>query len=155
LLASAYSAAASAVNWGTVGAIAGTVIGALTLIGGVAAFFARPLFQLARLAMGDGARMLRDWHGEEARPGVPSRPGVMERLQSLDDTTRHRGEQVAALNARFDSVDQVLEHIGGELTVNGGGTVKDAVVEILANQRNGTTITATVTTAQGPPQPGP
>lgn len=28
--------------------------------------------------------LLDDWRGEEARPGVPRRPGVMERLDSIE-----------------------------------------------------------------------
>ena len=28
--------------------------------------------------------MLDDWRGTEARPGVPRRPGVMERLEKIE-----------------------------------------------------------------------
>lgn len=45
---------------------------------------------------------MRDWSGEEARPGRSRVPGVMERLNSID----------------------------GELKNNGGSSVKDAVDRI-------------------------
>lgn len=32
----------------------------------------------------DSGRFYKDWHGYDARPGVPRQPGVMERLQSLE-----------------------------------------------------------------------
>lgn len=48
---------------------------------------------------------LDDWTGEEERPGVPARPGVMDRLGQLESATR-------------------------ELKPNGGGSLKDAVNRI-------------------------
>jgi hypothetical protein len=51
-------------------------------------------------------RFMRDWEGEEAEPGRAAVPGVMERLNKLD----------------------------GELTNNGGSTVKDKVDTLYTNQ---------------------
>jgi hypothetical protein len=51
-------------------------------------------------------RFMRDWEGEEAEPGRDRVPGVMERLNKLD----------------------------GELTNNGGSTVKDKVDKLYKNQ---------------------
>lgn len=48
----------------------------------------------------------RDWSGEEEAPGRDRIPGVMERLQNLD----------------------------GQLSNNGGSTVKDKVDELYSNQ---------------------
>lgn len=45
---------------------------------------------------------LSDWHGEPGRPGVPARAGVLARLQVIE----------------------------GELTYNGGQSLKDAVHRI-------------------------
>ncbi|MGW0091378.1 hypothetical protein ACWDWS_20455 [Streptomyces sp. NPDC003328] len=53
-----------------------------------------------------------DWYGEPARPGVPGRPGVMERVSGIDD--------------RLTGV----EH---ELQPNIGSSLRDAVD--LANRR--------------------
>jgi len=49
---------------------------------------------------------MRDWEGEEESPGRDRVPGVMERLNKLD----------------------------GELSNNGGGTTKDKVDKLYANQ---------------------
>lgn len=54
-----------------------------------------------------------DWHGTEGRPGVPARPGVMERLAGLE-----RGG--AAILMRIDGI----EH---ELHPNSGGSMRDAI----------------------------
>ena len=51
-------------------------------------------------------RFMRDWEGEEEAPGRDAVPGVMERLNKLD----------------------------GELTNNGGSTVKDKVDKLYKNQ---------------------
>lgn len=40
----------------------------------------RPMFRLIRQVR----EFLDDWNGEEARPGVPGRPGVMERLSRIE-----------------------------------------------------------------------
>lgn len=53
--------------------------------------------------------LLDDLRGEPARPGVPARPGIMDRLAALEVTT-------AVTRA--------------EVTHNGGGSLKDAVVRI-------------------------
>lgn len=49
---------------------------------------------------------LEDWYGEPERPGVPARPGVMERLAM-------HGADIATIK--------------GELTTNGGKSLKDKV----------------------------
>lgn len=53
-----------------------------------------------------------DWYGEEGRPGIPSRPGVMERMSGIEDRLK------------------VLEH---EMYPNSGASLRDAVD--LANER--------------------
>jgi hypothetical protein len=52
---------------------------------------------------------LEDWNGEESRPGVPERPGVMSRLAALE-------------------ADVVT--IRAEVSPNHGGSLKDAVERI-------------------------
>ncbi|MFJ4907734.1 hypothetical protein ACIQCR_24535 [Streptomyces sp. NPDC093249] len=58
-------------------------------------------------------QVLADWTGEEGRPGVPARPGVMQRLGDL-------GEQLSGLDERV----QVIEH---EVHPNSGSSLRDAV----------------------------
>lgn len=53
-----------------------------------------------------------DWAGEEPRPGVPGRPGVMERVSVIEDR---------------------LTRVEHELYPNSGQSLRDAVD--LANQR--------------------
>jgi len=50
-----------------------------------------------------------DFAGEPARPGVPGRPSLMERMAA---------------------VEQDLSRVKAEVTPNGGGSLKDAVVRI-------------------------
>lgn len=50
-----------------------------------------------------------DWFGEPPRPGQPARPGVMERLATLEGR---------------------VEGIEGQLKPNGGSTVYDKVTKI-------------------------
>ena len=52
------------------------------------------------------SQLLADWHGSPERPGVPARPGVLARLAAMDE--------------RLASVE-------GQLTRNGGSSMRDAV----------------------------
>ncbi|MEH0410996.1 hypothetical protein [Streptomyces scabiei] len=60
-----------------------------------------------------------DWSGEPSRPGVPPRPGVMERMGGLED--------------RMGGLEEELQRIKHELYPNSGGSLRDAVD--LANRR--------------------
>lgn len=112
-----------------------TGLGALVTI--IAAVFAA-----VRWAVGKSARQARrvdtfleDWYGEEERPGVPRRPGVMERL--------------AANEAGQERIELALTAIKRELTTNGGSSLKDRVVSVdgrLAEveKRVGTPVTVNV-----------
>lgn len=55
------------------------LIGMLPTLGVLAAFVAWTRKQLSK--MDD---LLDDWRGTDARPGVPRRPGVMERLEKIE-----------------------------------------------------------------------
>lgn len=63
------------------------------------------LFALARRV----SNFLDDWNGEPARDGVPERPGVMKRLDTLEKQT---------------------EAMEAELKPNHGSSIKDAVKRI-------------------------
>lgn len=62
---------------------------------------------------------MEDWNGTKARPGVPHKPGVMERLS----------EQDAAL-ARIDNRVVAVEN---EVNANGGKSMKDIVHRVDGN----------------------
>lgn len=59
------------------------------------------------------------WYGEEERPGVPARPGMMER--------------VSAMEAGFQGFSERLRRMEHELYPNDGGSLRDAID--LANHR--------------------
>lgn len=73
------------------GAAAGAILAVFALIG----YVVRTMRKLTR----EFSNFREDWAGEAGRPGVPARPGVLERLTSI-------------------------EH---ELKTNGGSSLKDAV----------------------------
>ncbi len=54
-----------------------------------------------------------DWRGEPARPGVPERPGAMERIERIED-------RIGGMQARLTAV----EH---EMKPNGGQSMRDAI----------------------------
>ncbi|WP_424639937.1 hypothetical protein [Embleya sp. AB8] len=67
------------------------------------------LWRLRRVVVRTGRRVetfMDDWYGEEGRPGVPARPGLMERVGGME-------ERLAR-----------MEH---ELHPNGGLSLRDAV----------------------------
>lgn len=76
----------------------------ITLLGAWFAIqkFISPFFKRVRKWMTTWENFMDDWFGEEERPGVPKRAGVMERLATLDH----------------------------ELKPNGGGSMKDAINRI-------------------------
>ncbi|MEU6594797.1 hypothetical protein ABZ923_37320 [Streptomyces sp. NPDC046881] len=71
-----------------------------------------------------------DWYGEEARPGVRARPGIMVRMEGMEER-----------------VSQVWH----EVFPNGGGSLRDAVDQ--ANDRLATLCPADVDPCPPPPQP--
>lgn len=92
--------------------------GAASLLAGVVAVG----WRLARGLVRFGRRVdqfIDDWQGEEARPGVPGRPGVMERMGGLED--------------RMGVLEDGFARVSHELYPNSGESLRDAVD--LANRR--------------------
>lgn len=63
------------------------------------------------------SHLIDDFMGEPARPGVPHRPGIMERIANLDD-------RVANLDDRVANVEY-------QLSPNGGGSTRDELIHRL------------------------
>jgi hypothetical protein len=82
-------------------AIIGVVLGALAAIG-AAWKVLKPVFSAVRRL----SHFVDDWFGEPERPGVPARPGVMPRLETMQSD---------------------LDKIKHELWPNSGGSLRDAV----------------------------
>ncbi|MEV6740461.1 hypothetical protein AB0N14_27325 [Streptomyces sp. NPDC051104] len=85
--------------------------GAISVLGGVGTVAWRIVRASTHLG-GRATQFFDDWYGEEGRPGVPSRPGVMERVAGIENR---------------------LSRVEHELYPNSGGSLRDAVD--LANQR--------------------
>lgn len=74
---------------------------------GAVGLFLKWIWSTVRPPVKSHLQFLEDWHGEDARPGVPAKPGMMVRVQNLED---------------------VVEHLKAEVTLNHGGSMKDQVV---------------------------
>ncbi len=68
----------------------GVIVALITIIGALVACIRWTYAQVRSLQ-----DLLDDWHGEEARPGVSGRLGVMERLDRIEKTVN-----TAAFNSR-------------------------------------------------------
>ena len=86
----------------------GIIVALITIIGTLVACGRWAYDQICSLQ-----DLLDDWHGEEARPGVPGRLGVMERLDRIEKTVNS-----AAFNSRpnhgtsaFDEHTRLLKEI--------------------------------------------
>ncbi|WP_309317365.1 hypothetical protein [Streptomyces salinarius] len=85
--------------------------GVISLLATVVTVLWRAVRALAHFA-GRAGQFFDDWYGEEGRPGVPERQGVMQRLGELEDG---------------------LAHLRHEVRPNSGESLRDAVD--LANRR--------------------
>lgn len=86
------------------------------------------------------ADLARDWAGEPARAGVAARPGVMERLASIDTKVTAQGE-------RIDEHTEALAAIHHELHPNSGKSFRDAMDRV---ERNTASPVTTVTVIHPP-----
>jgi hypothetical protein len=74
---------------------------------------------------------MRDWSGEEARPGHDKEPGVMERLNNLDGQFKKNGggsmkdsldrieRKISSIDKRLAEGDARFEYIEKEIKKNG------------------------------------
>jgi len=64
-----------------------------------------------------------DFLGEEERPGVPPRPGISQRISSIEKSLEVGTE-------RFSAIEYKLDRIDYELRPNSGMSLRDAVNRI-------------------------
>ncbi|MGK5529373.1 hypothetical protein [Streptomyces sp. URMC 129] len=98
-----------------VGVWAGAVLG----LAGVSTLLWRAGRGLARL-IARVDEVVDDWRGSPERPGVPARPGVLERIAGIEERMCQLLDRVA----RVESQAAAIEH---ELHPNGGSSLRDAV----------------------------
>ena len=89
----------------------------LTALGVIGRYIVRPVSRTVRKL----ERLVDDWQGTEARPGVPARPGVMERLTAQDEAISAVRQQVLPNGGSSlrDAVDQTrarVEDMDGRLS---------------------------------------
>jgi hypothetical protein len=93
----------------------GGVITAITVIG---IFFSKSFKGFKRII-----HFIDDFMGEDARPGVPARPGFSERMGHMEISLERMCQKMDSMQKRIESIEE-------ELNVNGGKTVKDAIIRI-------------------------
>lgn len=91
-------------------------------------------------------QVIDDWAGQEERPGVPRRLGVMERVGGIEDRVGGIEDRVGGIEDRFTRV----EH---ELHPNSGESLRDAVD--LANDRLALLLPGLPDPAPDPPSGSP
>ena len=80
------------------------------------------------------SRLVDDFLGEEARPGVARRPGLMERTANIEQTQNENRAEMARQSIQLRALDQgqveMLRRIGlveAQVHPNGGGSMADKV----------------------------
>jgi hypothetical protein len=89
--------------------------GALSLLVGIGTAIWRVVRAVSHLT-GRTGQFLDDWYGEGERPGVPARPGVMERLSNVERYLRSVQHEVrpnsgASLRDAVDRANERLERL--------------------------------------------
>jgi hypothetical protein len=93
----------------------GQVAGALAAVAGLALLFSKGIRWMLR-TLRKINDFLDDWNGEAPRHGVPERPGVMTRLQAIED--------------RADGIEARIGAVLHEVKPNGGSSMRDEVQRI-------------------------
>jgi len=102
--------------------LAAAIIGALGVIVRAVIYLAGVIHKLNRL--------IDDLAGEPPRPGFPEgRPGVLDRLASIEGSQSAGVDRLAAMEKRLTAVEV-------QLRPNGGSTLRDAVDRIEQSQPN-------------------
>jgi hypothetical protein len=92
--------------WTTVTTIATTL--------GTVAVIVVPFWKWVRNFTKSWELFMRDWSGEEARPGHDKEPGVMERLNNLDGQFKKNGG--GSMKDSLDRIERKISSIDKRLT---------------------------------------
>lgn len=93
----------------------GIIVALITIIGTLVACIRWTYAQIRSLQA-----LLYDWHGEKARPGVPGRLGVMERLDRIEKTVNSAAfnsqpnHGTSAYDEHTRLLKEILERIDNE-----------------------------------------
>ena len=90
------------IDWGTVASI-------LTVVSAIAGFLLWLHPKMKRLT-----DMLDDWTGEEARPGVPKRDGVMERLSKIEKKVNENNDHDYVLRQQTKILEEILRKVNDD-----------------------------------------
>lgn len=129
------------------GEVVGTAVEAAKSFGpGVTVLGLLGLFWRSRATVRKLVHIVDDVAGEEARPGVPARPGLMERIERLErgvQAAQETSEAAVAITGGFAGElaamreqQSVIAGSVGQLQPNGGSTMRDQLgrIETLAQR---------------------
>lgn len=87
-------------------------------VGGLVWMMLRPLLRSARRTDATLQELRRDWFGVEGRPGFPAVPGVPQRLLDVEQS--------------LTELRPIVDRIEKEMRSNGGGSLRDQVMNLRA-----------------------
>lgn len=90
-------------------AVSGTLAG----MGIIWGFMFRPVRKMVRRL----GQFFDDWFGEEARPGVPRRPGMLERVSTLETgqaEIRSLRDDVTGIKAQVSQMSSQIDSLHGD-----------------------------------------
>lgn len=77
------------------------------------------------------SQFMDDWFGESPRPGLPEgRPGVLARLDAIEELGRTTAARVDAQEQRLAAVEGQVAAVEAQLRPNGGTSFHDKMLEV-------------------------
>jgi hypothetical protein len=70
---------------------------------------------------------LEDWNGEEERPGVAARPGMMVRMGNIEDSQKATETHQTKADTFFEKYGPIIDKLDHEMHPNSGSSMADAV----------------------------
>lgn len=70
---------------------------------------------------------LEDWNGEPARPGVPPRLGMMQRVANIETSQSTAAGLQAKTDLWFEKYGPIIDKLDHEMHPNSGSSMADAV----------------------------